>query len=320
MSKIPHPHPKKRTIKKRPSDAARPEKTSEIKENIAEWTYVFGPWILLVLFLIAGGVFAVSQFFPAFFESANAESDESKASVVQPEVKAIAQTKVEDVRDLLRRVLTAHGGRNQLEGIDSIQLSGKLDTNDKVFDFNLIRKHPDMAMLKLKLDSRQVTDGVVNGVQWRRIDLEGQEPSYRIIGEDEQSSWGKNLDSIYDPLLAYALNRNGQSGAFYKSTYNGKPTYLFNFEKDGKSLQAEIDMQTFLTLALRESVTREGMDKELLMDFSDYRDVGGVLIPFKTLLYLQDELLQQIQIERADVNMGVISSLFRLPEELQGAD
>lgn len=292
-------------------------KDSAWKEELGEWLFRFGPFFLICLLLLGAGFFLAREFLPNLSQPGVVESQWVAGETEESNRSSLEAININSIRDLYEAVLAAHGGRTQLEQVDSIQMRGKMEANGMQLDFYLTRKHPDMALLKLKAGNYEVTDGSIGGVHWRRIDVAGAEDTYELLSPTESSSMTKSRGSLYDPLLAYLLKRNSNKGSYSSSTYKGKASYLINFEKDEKALQAEVDAETFLTLALKEPVTSNGVEKELLMDFSDYKLVGDIMIPFETNIYVDGKLTQSIEMSSAETNIGVISSIFELPEELR---
>lgn len=50
--------------------------------------------------------------------------------------------------------------------------------------------------------------------------------------------------------------------------------------------------------------------------FSDYRDVGGMPIPFEMISSVDTEQQSSIILDAASLNTGVLSKLFDIPESL----
>jgi len=283
------------------------------KERLQDWLFLFGPFVLLLGIFVIGTFFVLKEFFPTLFDK-HKQIEAERAAYVEP----LNPMRLPSSNELLSRVVTAHGGRRALKELYSIQMNGKIELGDQDFNFYLTRKTPGLALLKIKSSSHEVTDGATNGVFWRRTEVVGQPTQYKLLGEDEVSNLGKDIDALYDPLLTYALSDGLKTGTIRKSSYNREATYLFLFDtEDGRELQAEINADTFFTVAIREPLVVQGEKQELLMHFGDYRKVGDIYIPYQTELFLDSEPLQRIVVDTVKTNYGVLSSLFDLPDQLK---
>lgn len=286
------------------------------KEKISDWIFWGGPLLVVLLILLIAGFFVAKEFFPGLFEPTPAViATPDRATAVVPNTPVA--TELPDADTLLGRVVMANGGRDKLMNLISLQVNGVLTAGEEEFSFSLARRTPGLALLTLKSKSREVTDGIVDGKHWRRIERVGKPTEFQILNEGDQSTLGRDVSSFFDPLLTYALESGSKKGVIRNSSYEGDPTYLLTFNMDGRDIQAEIGVETYHTLAIREATIVEGLKRELLMEFNDYRSVSGISLPFTYSTYLDGEEIQKIVIDSVKMNYGVISSLFDMPEELR---
>ena len=292
----------------------KPPKYSAWKERFQDWLFLFGPFVVLIIIFIAGIFFVLREFFPSLFEGNEAVVVERAGNYIEP----LNPSQLPTPDELINRVLIAHGGRQALSGLNSIQMNGTIRVKGQTYKFYLTRKKPGRALLKIKSDQQEVTDGAVDGLYWRRTERAGQPTEYKMLDSGEGSNLGKEIDALYDPLLDYALKPGQKSGIIRKSAYEGRTTFLYLFElSDGRELEAEIDAATFHTLVIREPLELDEGRQQLVSEFSDYRKVDQIFIPFQTELSIDGEFFQSIMVDTVKANYGVLSSLFDLPAELR---
>lgn len=291
------------------------------QERMQDGLFFFGPFVVIGLIVLIGSFFVLRHYFPDLLSPDSAGElvadvdDDMKAGLIP-----IKRGELPSADVLLSNLVTAQGGRDALEALDSVQVNGEMTINDQVFKFYLTRKAPGRSLLKVKSDRVEVTEGSRDGVHWRRTERIGAPTQYKLLEGDDVTRMGKSLDQIYEPLTAYALSPGAKDNPVWKSEFDGRETYAMRFVHDGRELEAEIDAERFLLLALREELVIDGAKRELLMKLGDYRDVNEVRTAFSTELFLGGELLQTLRVDSMKTNYGVLSSLFDLPEELQSAN
>jgi hypothetical protein len=73
---------------------------------------------------------------------------------------------------------------------------------------------------------------------------------------------------------------------------------------------AYVDIQNMQPLARIEEFA-DGRERKVI--YSDYRSVGGMQEPFLIETYIDDVLQSRVTLERSDLNVGTVASLFSAP-------
>jgi hypothetical protein len=213
--------------------------------------------------------------------------------------------------------LRAQGGRENLAGLHSIRLEGELLAEGQMRPFVLLKKAPDMARLTLALDEVRVTIALKGEEGWMSVEAPGGGREFSRLSAEEIPEY-QGLTEFFDPLASLILEGMRRIRALQRVRENGRILYDVEVERTGspESLRFRVDAATMQVLSLREDA---GGGRERTSEFSAYRAVRGVQIPFETEVRVDGELETRIVLDRVQANVGVMSSIFEMPSPPQGA-
>ena len=95
---------------------------------------------------------------------------------------------------------------------------------------------------------------------------------------------------------------------------NGKDVYHLKVtRKTGPSQHYFLDAQTGLEAKVRTEVTQGASQATVETELSDYRDVEGRMVPFKTRQLVNGQAAAEMTIEQVQFNLPMPDTLFKMP-------
>jgi outer membrane lipoprotein-sorting protein len=200
-------------------------------------------------------------------------------------VPALAQT----ADDIIEKHIAATGGRAAYGKITSRQASGAITLTTPVGELagtiELYSKKPNKSRTLIKLDLTALGAGQV--VSDQRFD--GTTGYVMDSIQGNRTIEGGQLDAMRNgsfpsPLLNYKdLGATVALGS--REKIDGKDAYVLTMTpKAGPATRVFIDAESFMLVrtATTLNVPQLGGDIEQVVDFSDFRDVDGIKVPFRT--------------------------------------
>ena len=207
------------------------------------------------------------------------------AVAVMFSVPALAQT----ADEIVEKHIAASGGRAAYAKITSRTAAGTITVTTPVGDLSgdieVYSKKPNKSRTLIKLDLSAVGAGQM--VSDQRFD--GTTGYVQDTLQGNRTIEGSQLDAMRNgsfpsPLLTY--KEMGATLALDdKAKVGGKDAYVLKMTpKAGPGMRLFIDADSFMLVrtAVTLNVPQLGGDIEQVVDFSDFRDVDGIKIPFIT--------------------------------------
>jgi hypothetical protein len=92
-------------------------------------------------------------------------------------------------------------------------------------------------------------------------------------------------------------------------------THLKLTTKSGTVQHIYINPTTNLEVKKVMTVEQGGMKREVTTEFSDYRDVDGIMVPFMIRQSVGGQMLVQLIVDTMEFNAAVEDGLFKLPKK-----
>jgi zinc protease len=233
--------------------------------------------------------------------AAAANSSNAPASSGGPGTPDPSMPKAED---LLAKYMTTIGG-NAASNVKTVHLVGKIDGGDFKGTLDTTAKAPDKLLTVLTFEEGVFTQGFDGKTGWQKFGTNVNE----INGTELATFRGSSPLFYLNPKLAYSNFRRVR-----KDTLNGKDVYVVDVQPgdDGMRIRLYFDAATNLMTRVwygRQTVVGIVPEAE---DYSDYRDVSGVKIPF-TVVDTAGEGVRTITYSDIKTNEEVADSKFAKP-------
>lgn len=213
-------------------------------------------------------------------------------------------------QDVLTRMINALGGRRALSAIRDTTMRGSVELAPSGITAAIIvrRKEPDKLRIDLDVSGMTIAMGFDGRAGWIA------DPYAEAIQEMEES---RSRDLAHQALGNRALLEPGQLGISYalraNERFNGREYIaLEQALADGHRITFFLDPETFLPYkAKTRAVGRSGEEVDIETYYSDYREVGKVVIAHAIRTVQNGVEAQRLTIAEVVRNTGLDDSLFQ---------
>ncbi|MDQ6904364.1 MAG: outer membrane lipoprotein-sorting protein, partial [Bacteroidota bacterium] len=186
----------------------------------------------------------------------------------------------QSVDDIIDQYITARGGKEKLTGIKSIYLEGTRQMMGNEVEVKVTKVDGKLNRVDFEFGGNSGYTIVTPDKGWTYIPMRSDKPEE--IPADRLKTMQDQLD-ISGPLVNYAAK--GYKAALQgKETANGAEAYkIVLTSAAGKESTYFIDINTHLLVQTKQMSDAGGPNnggpKEVVTDFSDYKDVDGIMFP-----------------------------------------
>lgn len=224
---------------------------------------------------------------------------------------AVAGSRVDD---LVRIHVEAIGGRDQIQALSALRLSGEVRTGGQRLNFQMLAARPNRLRIETESGGRRRVQGT-DGVRppWERDTGAGTAVS-RPMPAGVARTFASDAE-FDDPLVAgaergYALDFAGEvrrdGAAFFRIlvTHPGR-----------EPISVLLDAVTYLIVERIETrASATGRPIPFVTRYADFRPVGGVLLPHELTTLVEGRVSQETHIRSIEANPPARSEDFGPPD------
>lgn len=255
---------------------------------------------LLVLGLIAASAYVVIRStFPG--EEEVYEASAKPDTAVDPE-------QLTNPERFKEAYIERNGGLEHLQSLQTLRTDGRILSKEKEVDFVVLRRRPDMMLMTQKLGRSKVTYGSKGGEHWKRESLPGQKETVTDVAVEQIDALTDAVE-MFGPLLTAYLKEDRSVESIEQSEWEGRKALkirILNAEEDASDL-VYVDPDDLEVIA---QVTKKPEGQDIVSEFSDYKTISRVSIPFTTIVQQGDDILSRVILEDARFNVGASSFVF----------
>lgn len=187
----------------------------------------------------------------------------------------------QSVDDIINQYIIARGGIDKLHSVKSISLEGTREMMGNEVQVKVTKVQGKLSRTDFEFGGNMGYTIITPDKGWAYIPMRSDKPD--PMPADRLKSMQRELD-IAGPLADYKA-KGYRATSLGKDTVNGKECYKIQLNDiDGKESLYFIDTKTNLLLQTRQMMETNGRnagkeEKEIITNYSDYKDFGGVLFP-----------------------------------------
>ncbi|PXA04066.1 hypothetical protein DDZ13_08480 [Coraliomargarita sinensis] len=220
-------------------------------------------------------------------------------------------------RELYEAYLEACGGRANIAKIQSLLLSGEIETSDGTkSSIKMFKRRPNRMRLLLERGNYKI-ETIFDGEQGAHcITIPGREPRWVPIKGDERQTL--ITDSRLDAPFYY-IGRNPENFAVKGiQEIDGREAYeLLIYDSDYQFKRMWLDAEHYQEVMFMNQVKAGSGVVTETTKVSDFTSVNGVLIPQKLQSYQGDKLIQTLTFDSIQCNAGIFESYFEVPDDIK---
>jgi outer membrane lipoprotein-sorting protein len=193
----------------------------------------------------------------------------------------VQTSSAQSVDDIINNYITARGGIDKLHAITSISLEGTREMMGNEVQVKVTKVQGKLFRTDFEFGGNTGYTIITPDKGWSYIPMRSDKAD--PIPADRLKLMQSEMD-IAGPLVDYK-SKGYQAALLGKETINGKECYKIQLTAaDGNTSLYYIDTKTNLLLQTRHKAEAAGRNggkepQEVITNFSDYKDFGGVLFP-----------------------------------------
>ena len=224
-----------------------------------------------------------------------------------------AHTNAQTLETITTNYISFIGGKSNWSKVKTIVTSGEYDYGGISFPFKTFSKAPDKYKFKVESNGKYYAQGF-DGTKGWKIDAFKNETSPTILtGSDATAMANESTVELMDVFLRSKID--GKMMA-YSGKDSVKSHFCYRirvFENDAQETYY-FDTNTY-ELVMKKTISRNAeLDKAPMnIYYSDYRDIGGIKIPFKTVCESDTQVILTITVNNAILNQPIEEKEFETP-------
>jgi outer membrane lipoprotein-sorting protein len=217
--------------------------------------------------------------------------------------------------ELAAKNVTAKGGIDKLNAIQSLRLSGKLLVNSGAVEVSYIVlvKRPDAIRYEAQLQGLTKVQAYDGSQAWQINPFQGRKDPEKLSADDAKGL-GEDAADFAGPLVDYQAKG-------YKLDYlgtediDGTEAHKLRVTRpNGDVTFVYLDPDYFLELRTVNRRIEHGIPIETITDYGDYEKVDGVYLAFAQESYQKGSSGRlKLQIDKAEANVTADKSVFEFP-------
>jgi outer membrane lipoprotein-sorting protein len=232
------------------------------------------------------------------------------AALVVLSVPASAQT----LDDIVALNLKSKGGIEKIRATDTVRMTGTIVARDPAgkemkAGMSILAKRPNLMRRETTIEGQRAVMAFDGKTFWM---ARGDGQPQQLPGA--QAAYAMQ-DAEFDSVFVDYKEKGNKIALAGKETLDGQPVYHLKVtKKNGPVQDFYLDAATGLEKKI--SVRVDAPDQQpatYVTEMSDYRDVDGRQIPFKTLQSHNGITVTTVTLEKVEFNVPADDSLFRMP-------
>jgi hypothetical protein len=218
--------------------------------------------------------------------------------------------------ELLQKYLKAIG-QEKMANIQTVKMTGKMNQGGPDISLTSIDKIPDLNRVEMEIQGTRIIIVLAGQTGWMINPLTGsfdpQDLSADMINSSGKEKRSDPTSSWDNPFVKWKETGNvveliGMENLNGTSVYNLKMTF-----KDKDVINYYLDAATFVIIDSKEKKTVQGQMMEVETRYSDFREVNGVLNPFKTEVLYGGQTGQLFTTDKIEYNLPFDDEIFKKP-------
>ena len=207
---------------------------------------------------------------------------------------------------VIKKYIDFIGGKKNWVKVKTLKTSGKYNYGGIEFPFTAYSKAPNRYKFIVPLEGKYYAQAFDGEKGWKIDAFKNETVPTMLTGKSAQSMANEADVELLNAFIDY--KRKGYGVTLEgKDTVDGKSCFSIKLiRKDGDVETYYFDDLTYaLVMKVSPSKNTELQGTVLNTLYSDYRDVNGIKIPFRSLSKSNDQLILEVTIEKAEVNVTI---------------
>lgn len=216
--------------------------------------------------------------------------------------------------DITRRYVAFIGGEKKWKKIKTLKTSGEYNYGGMKFPFTAYSKAPNQYKFIVPFQGKYYAQAFDGKNGWK-IDAFKNETSPTMLSGAAALAMANEADvELQDVFIDYK-EKGHQATLEQKDTIDGRICVRIKLTRSGGDSETYCFDEKTSELLMKTAAAKNAELQGTILNttYSDYRDIGGIKIPFKSVSKSNDQMILEISIEKAEVNETIDDREFQSP-------
>jgi outer membrane lipoprotein-sorting protein len=214
--------------------------------------------------------------------------------------------------DVIKRYVAFIGGKSNWKNVKTLKTSGEYDYGGIKFPFTTYAKAPNLYKYVVTSDGKSYVQSYDGAEGWKLDGFENQTSPKILTGNDARQMANESDVELASAFIDY--KRKGHTATLEgKEKVNDANCFVVKLTRQNG------DVETYwfdghsgaLMVKAAKSKNPEMQGAILTTTYSDYREVDGVKIAFKSVSKSNDQIILEVTVSKAEVNTPIDDSEFK---------
>jgi outer membrane lipoprotein-sorting protein len=223
-----------------------------------------------------------------------------------------ALASAQNVDEIIANYTKAAGGMDQWDKIKSIEMKAKINQMGMEFPATMLMKDPNMFKTEINVMDKNLVFAFDGKEGWNINPFQGSGKPEKMSEEESKKMADEN--NMKSDLMFYKKNE-AKVELLGSEELEGTPVYKVKMtKKSGDEITYYIDKDSYLLVAERtKAKTGEAAGVEVDEFFSDYKQVGDVIMPHFIEQKANGQSIMKTTINEIKLNLEIDNKVFAFP-------
>jgi outer membrane lipoprotein-sorting protein len=232
-------------------------------------------------------------------------------SILAVVVLLATQASAQTVDELIKKNLDAKGGLQKMKAIKSAKLTAKIIQQGLEIPLVIQQKRPRFVRVDVTFQGKSQTMAYDGETGWKTDPFQGSSDPEKIAGDELKEA---EEQSDIDGALVDYKEKGHKVELVGKEDMEGTPVYNLKLTlKNGDVRNIFLDAENYLELKVNLKRKTPGGEIEVDQYVGNYKPVNGVLFAFSLETKVKGQTVNQIVIEKVELDVPIDDSLFKMP-------
>ena len=216
------------------------------------------------------------------------------------------QSTIQNADDVIQKYILSIGGEQQWSKINTIVSTGEYDYGSMKFPFTSYSKAPNQYKFIVPLNGKYYAQAF-DGTKGWKIDAFKDETTPTDLTGKEALAMANEADVELENTFIHYKDKGHAAILEGKDTIQKRPCYKIRLtRKNGDQETNFFDDKSF-ELVMKKAVSKNAeMGGSLLsIYYSDYREVDGIRLPFKSVSKIEEQIILTVTIDKVVINSDI---------------
>jgi outer membrane lipoprotein-sorting protein len=223
------------------------------------------------------------------------------------------------VDEILNNYFENTGGKALWEKMQTMKMTGSVPTPQGDFAFVVFSKSPNKTRIEVDIQGTQMIPQCYNGeVAWTLNPFAGGKTAAKMT-EEETKELAE--EAIFEPEYLNYKKKGHEITLEGQEVIDGVNCYKLKIHKNvGNDMEESVeyhffDAENFVPIMIRTTIkTGPGKGSPAEEYMSDYQETEyGIIMPYYFETKMEGEVMNQIVVEKVDINSEIEDSIFDMP-------